>query len=134
MSATLDAEPIAELLGGAPVIRSKGRVFPVSDHVCASTHYRPIELHMARTILEALRANEGDVLAFLPGVAEIRRTARWLNEAGLASHIRIEELHGSLPLEKQDAAVAPCLKGERKVVLATSIAESSLTVEGVKLS
>lgn len=133
MSATLDAAPIAELLGGAPVIRSEGRVFPVETHYATLRLNGPIEPQMARTIAESLRAYEGDVLAFLPGVAEIRRTARWLNESGLSSSIRIEELHGSLPLEKQDAAIAPCSPGERKVVLATSIAESSLTVEGIKI-
>ncbi|WP_197286098.1 ATP-dependent helicase HrpB [Paenibacillus sp. FJAT-27812] len=133
MSATLAAEPIAELLGGAPVIRSEGRVFPVATHYAKAKLSGPIEPHMARTIVEALRLHDGDVLAFLPGVAEIRRTARRLYEAGLPSGVRIEELHGSLPLEKQDAAVAPCSAGERKIVLATSIAESSLTVEGVKI-
>ncbi|HTG69161.1 MAG TPA: ATP-dependent helicase HrpB [Candidatus Udaeobacter sp.] len=133
MSATLAAGPIAELLGGAPVIRSEGRVFPVETHYAPARLTGPIEQQMARTIAEALRAHEGDVLAFLPGVAEIRRTVRLLNESGLAAHVRIEELHGSLPLEKQDAAVAPCHAGERKIVLATSIAESSLTVEGVRI-
>lgn len=133
MSATLDAEPVSELLGGAPVIRSGGKVFPVVTHYAPSRMTGPIEPHMARTIAEALRAHDGDVLAFLPGVAEIRRTARSLSVAGLASHVRIEELHGSLPLEKQEAAIAPCPAGERKIVLATSVAESSLTVEGVTI-
>ncbi|MGO4344441.1 ATP-dependent helicase HrpB [Paenibacillus sp. MCAF9] len=133
MSATLDAEPIAELLEGAPIIRSEGRVFPVETQYMRARLTGPIEPHMARTIMEALRSFDGDVLAFLPGVAEIRRTARWLMESGVSSFARVEELHGSLPLEQQDAAVAPCAEGERKVVLATSIAESSLTVEGVKV-
>lgn len=133
MSATLDEAPIAELLGGAPIIRSEGRVFPVETHYAAARANGPIEPQMARTIIESLRAHDGDVLAFLPGVAEIRRTARWLKDSSLPSSVRIEELHGSLPLEKQDAAIAPCARGERKVVLATSIAESSLTVEGIKI-
>lgn len=133
MSATLDAEPICELLGGAPVIRSEGRVFPVSTYYAPSRVAGHLEPQMGQTIIKALRAHEGDVLAFLPGVAEIRRTARWLIEAGLEPHIRIEELHGSLPLEKQDAAVSPCQEGERKVVLSTSIAESSLTVQGITI-
>lgn len=133
MSATLAAGPIAELLGGAPVIRSEGRVFPVMTHYAKAKLTGRIEPHMARTIAEAVRAHEGDVLAFLPGVAEIRRTARLLIEGGLPPNTRIEELYGSLPLEKQDAAVASCSVGERKIVLATSIAESSLTVEGVKV-
>jgi ATP-dependent helicase HrpB len=133
MSATLDAGPISNLLGGAPVIRSEGRVFPVSTYYAPSRITGRIEPQMGHTIMEALRAHKGDVLAFLPGAAEIRRTARWLTEAGLESHIRIEELHGSLPLEKQNAAVSPCPEGERKVVLSTSIAESSLTVQGVTI-
>ncbi|OME80140.1 ATP-dependent helicase HrpB [Paenibacillus sp. FSL A5-0031] len=133
MSATLDAEPIAELLEDAPIISSEGRVFPVETQYMKAKLTGPIEPHMAQTIMEALRSFDGDVLAFLPGVAEIRRTARWLMESSVSSFARVEELHGSLPLEKQDAAVAPCADGERKVVLATSIAESSLTVEGVKV-
>ncbi|MBD2871180.1 ATP-dependent helicase HrpB [Paenibacillus arenilitoris] len=131
MSATLDTEPIAELLGGAPVIRSEGRAFPVATAYSPARLSGPIEPHVGRAVLEALRAHDGDVLAFLPGVSEIRRVAKWLSGAGLPPNVRAEELHGSLPLERQDAAVAPCAKGERKVVLATSIAESSLTVEGV---
>ncbi|WP_036718708.1 ATP-dependent helicase HrpB [Paenibacillus harenae] len=133
MSATLEAEPISELLGGAPVIRSEGRVFPVDTRYSHGRLAGPIEPHMGRTITEALREHDGDLLAFLPGVPEIRRTAKWLAEAGVAPNVRILELHGSLPLEKQDAAVAPCAAGERKIVLATSIAESSLTVEGVTI-
>lgn len=133
MSATLASGPVAELLGDAPVIRSEGRVFPVATYYAKAKHTGPVESHMVQTIAAALRAHEGDVLAFLPGVAEIRRTARGLAEAALPANIRIEELHGGLPLEKQDAAVAPCRSGERKIVLATSIAESSLTVEGVMI-
>ncbi|WP_141502850.1 ATP-dependent helicase HrpB [Paenibacillus luteus] len=133
MSATLAAGPIAELLGDAPVVRSEGRLYPVVTQYAAARRAGPIEPVMARTIVEALLAHEGDVLAFLPGVAEIRRTARLLAGSGLAANIRVEELHGSLPLEKQDAAIAPCAPGNRKVVLATSIAESSLTVEGIKI-
>lgn len=133
MSATLDADPISELLGGAPVIRSEGRVFPVETHYLQERASGPIEPQMGRLIWEALRAHEGDVLAFLPGAAEIRRTARWLSESGLDAHIRIEELHGSLPLDKQDTAISRCVSGERKIVLSTSIAESSLTVEGITI-
>lgn len=133
MSATLNAEPISELLGNAPIITSQGRVFPVETHYMQARITGALEPQMGRVIIEALRAHDGDVLAFLPGVAEIRRTARWLSAAGLSPLVRIEELHGNLPLDKQDAAIAPCLKGERKVVLATSIAESSLTVEGITI-
>ncbi|MCA0754146.1 ATP-dependent helicase HrpB [Paenibacillus sp. N4] len=131
MSATLDSEPLSMLLGNAPVIRSEGRVFPVATHYAPARLSGPIEQQMGRSIMEALRRHEGDILAFLPGLPEIRRTARWLAEAGLSSAVRVEELHGSLPLEKQASAVARPPQGVRKVVLATSIAESSLTVEGV---
>lgn len=133
MSATLDAAAAAELMGNAPVIASKGLVFPVE------TRYRPsglsarLEDIMAEAIRAAMTEHEGDVLAFLPGTAEICRTARRLAESGLPGSVHIRELHGMLPLDKQAEAVAPASAGERKVVLATSIAESSLTVEGVRI-
>lgn len=133
MSATLDAAPVAVLLGGAPVIHTKGRAFPVVTRYAAIRRTRPLEPAVGKAVLEALRDEPGDVLVFLPGVAEIRRTARWLAEAGLPPGVRVAELHGSMPLEAQSLAIAPCAAGERKVVLATSIAESSLTVEGVRV-
>ncbi|WP_336785938.1 ATP-dependent helicase HrpB [Paenibacillus sp. MMO-177] len=133
MSATLDAEPVAELLGGVPVIRSSGRAYPVETVYRSTRVEGRIEQQVATAIVEAIRENEGDVLVFLPGVGEIRRTAALLAQSGLSSSVRIAELHGNLPLEAQDAAVAPCKPGERKVVLATSIAESSLTVEGIRI-
>jgi ATP-dependent helicase HrpB len=133
MSATLDAEPVSELLSGAPVIRSSGRVFPVETFYRNTRLEGKIEPQVASTIVQALHDHEGDVLVFLPGVGEIRRTAGFLAQSGLAPNIRIAELHGNLPLEAQDAAVAPCPAGERKIVLATSIAESSLTVEGIRI-
>ncbi|WP_337101280.1 ATP-dependent helicase HrpB [Paenibacillus sp. YIM B09110] len=135
MSATLDAEPIAALLGAAPIIRSEGRVFPVDTHYAAARPSREarIEQTVGSTIVSALRAHDGDVLVFLPGALEIRRTASWLVAAGLPSGVRIAELYGTMPLSLQDAAVAPCLPSERKIVLATSIAESSLTVQGVTI-
>ncbi|MFF2089133.1 ATP-dependent helicase HrpB [Paenibacillus sp. NPDC058174] len=137
MSATLDTAAVAALLGEAPVIASKGRAYPVQTVYLSS---RPegkgkLETNMASLIQQALRESDGDVLAFLPGIGEIRRTASVLAQAGIGTvgAIRVTELHGSLPLEKQDEAIAPCRLGERKVVLATSIAESSLTVEGVRI-
>lgn len=135
MSATLDAEPIAALLGNAPIIRSEGRVFPVTTHYTAARPSRleRIEQQVGSTIVSAMRSHEGDVLAFLPGALEIRRTASWLAAAGLPHGVRIAELYGTMPLSKQDEAVARCLPGERKIVLATSIAESSLTVQGVTI-
>ncbi|MFC4600179.1 ATP-dependent helicase HrpB [Cohnella hongkongensis] len=133
MSATLEAEPVAELLGGAPVVRSAGRSYPVE------TVYRPgppgieAEEAVARAALDALRSHEGDVLAFLPGVGEIRRVEARLRESlrGSAFNVRVFPLHGSLSSEDQDRALAPLPQGERKIVLATSVAETSLTVEGI---
>ncbi|AJY77919.1 ATP-dependent helicase HrpB [Paenibacillus beijingensis] len=129
MSATIEAEPVAELLGDAPVIESTGRQYPVE------TRYRPLgpgkrlEEGAAAAALEAVR--EGDVLVFLPGMAEMRRTDTELRRLGLPDGVKVAFLHGSLPLQAQDEAIAPCGPGERKIVLSTSIAESSLTVEGI---
>ncbi|MHA6484267.1 ATP-dependent helicase HrpB [Paenibacillus sp. strain BS8-2] len=134
MSATLDAAPVAELLGNAKVITSKGRVFPVE------TVYRPskganvyLDQAMATAISSAIYAHDGDVLAFLPGVGDIRRTARALQSLGLPPNVDVRELHGNMRLEAQAEAVAPCQENKRKIVLATSIAESSLTVAGVRI-
>ncbi|WP_168119040.1 ATP-dependent helicase HrpB [Paenibacillus sp. HB172176] len=133
MSATLQEGPLAELLGDAPVIRSAGRHFPVATHYAATRRTLPLEQAMAQTIMQALHRHEGDVLAFLPGMSEIRRTARRLEEAGLPTGVSVRELHGSMTLEAQSEAVASCAVGKRKIVLATSIAESSLTVDGVRI-
>ncbi|MCZ8514504.1 ATP-dependent helicase HrpB [Paenibacillus filicis] len=136
MSATLEAEPVAILLGDAPVVRSEGRSYPVETcHVEQSVTGR-IEAAVVKTVLEALDRYEGDVLVFLPGAREIRRTAEGLAAAGIRQGrgpIRVAPLYGSLTQEEQDLALAPSPNGERKVVLATSIAETSLTVEGVRI-
>ncbi|MCO6415385.1 ATP-dependent helicase HrpB [Siccirubricoccus sp. KC 17139] len=129
MSATLDGAAFAGLLGGAPTIESLGRAFPVTV-----TH-RPRDLAdprdlpeaMAGTIRAALREHPGDVLAFLPGWGEIRRTAERLS--GIEAEVL--PLHGELPPAEQDRALSP--SDRRKVVLATSIAETSLTVPGVRI-
>ncbi|QJC52194.1 ATP-dependent helicase HrpB [Paenibacillus albicereus] len=132
MSATLDAARVAELLGGAPVLASEGRQHPVE------TRYRPraagsrLEHATAAAVGEALRDSAGDVLVFLPGIADIRRTGLELRRAGLPDGVDVRQLHGGMPLQEQDEAVAACSPGRRKVVLATSIAESSLTVAGVR--
>lgn len=133
MSATLDAARVAQLLGGAPVIASRGRSFPVETSYSLPDAKQRLEDRMAAAIKEALLEREGDVLAFLPGTAEIRRTARQLAEQRLPSGTLVRELHGTLSLEDQAAAIAPAPEGGRKIVLATSIAESSLTVEGVRI-
>ncbi|MGR7943614.1 ATP-dependent helicase HrpB [Paenibacillus sp. M.A.Huq-81] len=133
MSATLDAEPVARLLGDAPVFQSTGRAYPVETRYRAAKSSGPIEPQVGETVLQALREETGDMLVFLPGVPEIKRTVRWLHEKGLPGGIKVRELHGGMTLEEQSSAVAKCAAHERKVVLATSVAESSLTVEGVKI-
>ncbi|REK76630.1 ATP-dependent helicase HrpB [Paenibacillus paeoniae] len=133
MSATLEAEPVAALLGDAVVIRSKGRSYPVTTRYAPMRSTAPLEQAVGQVVRQAMLEEEGDALVFLPGAAEIRRTANWLRGGGLPPGVRLAELHGSLALEQQTAAIAGCAPHERKIVLATSIAESSLTVEGVRI-
>ncbi len=133
MSATLDGARVAGLLGGAPVIASEGRAFPVETRYLGRKPDAPLERQMADAIATALRADPGSVLAFLPGVAEIRRTQIFLGERIHDASIEIVPLFGALDAAVQDRAIAPAPKGQRKVVLATSIAETSLTIEGVRI-
>ncbi|TDF92391.1 ATP-dependent helicase HrpB [Paenibacillus piri] len=133
MSATLDAEPIAALLNDAPIIRSEGRSFPVETVYLDRRIEGRMEPAVARCVARALQAESGDLLVFLPGAGEIRRTEAELRAMQLGAHVRVAPLHGSLPQQAQDAALAPGPAGTRKIVLATSIAESSLTVEGVRV-
>ncbi|MBR0678291.1 ATP-dependent helicase HrpB, partial [Roseomonas alkaliterrae] len=131
MSATLDGAAFARLLGDAPVIESLGRAFPVEIRHRARdlADARDLPEAMAAAIREALRAHPGDLLAFLPGWGEIRRTQERL--AGLDA--LVVPLHGELPPAEQDIALNPAADGRRKVVLATPIAETSLTVPGVRI-
>lgn len=133
MSATLDAEPVAALLGDVPILVSEGRAYPVETVYIPRQPQDRVETAAVRAIREALRKEEGDILVFLPGAGEIRRVESQLTEAGIDSSVRVMPLHGSLPRAAQDAAIAPSPQGQRKVVLATSIAETSLTVEGVRV-
>jgi ATP-dependent helicase HrpB len=133
MSATLEGEPVARLLGHAPVVTSGGRSHPVEVRYLPRRAEGRVESVVARAVLEALAREEGDVLVFLPGAGEIRRVEERLREAAPGPGVRITPLHGSLPQEAQDRAIAPSPPGERKVVLATSIAETSLTIEGVRV-
>ena len=132
MSATLECEPLARLMGGAPVLSSAGRLYPVEE-IYLEEHSRvPLPTRMVAAILQALSAREGDILAFLPGAGEIRSCAARLIEAGLIERdISIHPLYGDLPFDQQQAAILP--GRQRKVVLATSIAETSLTIEGVRI-
>lgn len=133
MSATLDAARVAALLADAPVIVSEGRMFPVT-HV-----YRPrlasarLEDEVAATVRAALTVERGSALVFLPGVREIERTADALRASVSDPSIDIRPLYGAMSPADQDAAIAPAPAGRRKVVLATSIAETSLTIDGVRI-
>ena len=133
MSATLDGARVAKLLGDAPVISSEGRAFAVETRYLGRKADAPLERQMADAIAMALRADPGSVLAFLPGAAEIRRTQNFLGERIHDTGIEIVPLFGALDAGVQDRAIAPAPKGQRKVVLATSIAETSLTIEGVRI-
>lgn len=133
MSATLDGARVAKLLGDAPVVESEGRAFPVETRYLSRKVDVPLERQMADSIATALRADPGSVLAFLPGAAEIRRTQNLLGERVQDASTEIVPLFGALDASVQDRAIAPAPKGSRKVVLATSIAETSLTIEGVRI-
>ena len=133
MSATLDGARVAKLLGDAPVIASEGRAFPVETRYLGRRADAPLERQMADAVAMALRADPGSVLAFLPGAAEIRRTQNFLGERVHNASIEIVPLFGALDAAVQDRAIAPARQGQRKVVLATSIAETSLTIEGVRI-
>lgn len=133
MSATLDGARVARLLGEAPVVESEGRAFPVETRYLGRKADVQVERQMADAIASALRADSGSVLAFLPGAAEIRRTQNFLAERVQDASIEIVPLFGALDAAVQDRAISPAPKGTRKVVLATSIAETSLTIEGVRI-
>ena len=133
MSATLDGARVAALLANAPVIRSEGRAFPVETRYRDRDPARRIEEEAADTILRALREESGSLLCFLPGAAEIRRVAARLEEKLRDPAIDIAPLYGALDRTEQDRAIRPAAPGRRKVVLATSIAETSLTIEGVRV-
>ncbi len=129
MSATLDGGRFAALMN-APVIKSEGRSFPLETVYVGRKAEVPVEQDMAATVRRALSEQDGDILAFLPGVAEIERTVSRLT--GLPESIIIHRLHGSLDPAEQRAAIAVAPPGKRKIILATSIAETSLTLDGVR--
>ena len=130
MSATLDAGPLAHLLGDAPLVSSSGKAWPVQD-IWLDGRNGPLLDRMVSAVLRAIREQEGDVLAFLPGSGEIRSCAARLVEGGIAAlGVTICQLYGDLPFEEQQQAVRP--GNGRRVILATSIAETSLTIDGVR--
>ena len=135
MSATLEGERLASLLDDAPIIRSEGRMYPVAirwSRPYVSGEF--VEPRVVQTVLDAVHDESGSVLVFLPGQAEIRRVNQQLAEAlGSRSDILLCPLHGELDLAAQRAAIEPAPSGIRKVVLATNIAETSLTIDGVRV-
>jgi ATP-dependent helicase HrpB len=133
MSATIDGARIAAALDDAPVITSEGQAFAVETRYLGRDPSKPVDPQVADAILRALRAETGSLLAFLPGVAEIRRAGTLLWERCTDPGVDIFPLHGALDFDAQDHAIAPAPSGRRKVVLATSIAETSLTIEGVRV-
>ena len=133
MSATLDGARVAKLLGEAPVIESAGRAFAVETRYLGRDTSAPIERQVADAGIRALRAEAGSLLVFLPGAAEIRRTEALLRERIHDQAVDIVPLYGALDADVQDRAITPAPRGRRKIVLATSIAESSLTIEGVRV-
>ncbi|RCW20425.1 ATP-dependent helicase HrpB [Ciceribacter lividus] len=132
MSATLDTARIADLLGQPPVIISEGRSFPVDVRYRDRPGSVRIEDAVTQAILDALASEKGSVLAFLPGQAEIRRVAERL-KGRLGADVFVTPLYGNLTQQEQDEAIRPARPGTRKVVLATSIAETSITIDGVRI-
>ncbi|HWA14962.1 MAG TPA: DEAD/DEAH box helicase, partial [Gemmatimonadales bacterium] len=130
MSATLDGTAVARLLDDAPVVISEGRSFPVEIRHRPRRPETRIETTVAEAIHIALASETGDLLVFLPGAGEIHRVASALGQ--LPANVDVRPLYGMLPPEDQDRAIVPSPPGRRKVVLATSIAETSLTLEGVR--
>lgn len=133
MSATLDGAAVARLLDGAPVVESQGRAFPVETRYLGRDERLRLEDRVVRAVDRALAEETGSVLVFLPGQGEIRRTAELLAERNRRPDVLIAPLYGALDPAEQDQAISPAPPGVRKVVLATSIAETSLTIQGVRV-
>ena len=131
MSATLAGEPVASLLGGATIVSSTGRTFPVDTRYVPPRAGQRLQDAVAAGVVRALTETEGDLLVFLPGQAEIGRTLALLGDVGVAAELH--PLFGNLSFGDQDRALLPSPQGRRKVVLATAIAESSLTIDGVRV-
>lgn len=133
MSATLNCGPVSELMGHAPLITCEGRLFPVETRYLDRPVTGRLDLTVVQHIRRSLAHDDGSLLVFLPGMADIRRVERTLLDAKLGPSIQIAPLHGELPQDMQDVAIRPAAPGSRKIVLATSIAETSLTIEGVRV-
>jgi len=133
MSATLDTAAVARLLGTGAVVSAPGLSYPVQTRYLERPSEAWIDRQATAAVLRALREEDGDLLVFLPGAGEIRRVESALLEQALPPGTRVAPLYGELGHEQQDRAIQPAAPGERKVVLATNIAETSLTIEGVRV-
>ena len=133
MSATLDGIPIATFMGNAQIVESTGFLYPIAMNYARFTSDKPIESRMVDTILRALAEQEGDVLAFLPGRREIHRVENSLWEKHLPEDVLVHSLFGDAPYQQQSAALSPAPAAKRKVILSTSVAETSLTIDGVSV-
>ncbi|MEG3765842.1 ATP-dependent helicase HrpB [Alteromonas sp. 14N.309.X.WAT.G.H12] len=131
MSATLDVDEITALLPQAVLLTTEGRQFPVSEIYVGNTASKDLVGKVTRVITNSLLEDEGDILVFLPGMAMIRKVAQQLATSGFCQNVVIHSLHGSMTKSEQDAAIQPDAAGRRKVILATNIAETSLTIDGV---
>ena len=132
MSATLAVEALRDRLDQPPLLEAHGRSFPVEVSYLPPQRERNLLDHVAATLMQALNEERGSILVFLPGAGEIRRVANAL-QARVPERVRLCPLYGQMRPEDQDAAIAPAPAGERKIVLATAIAESSLTIEGIRV-
>lgn len=132
MSATIDSGPVSELLAHCPVIEAEGRSHPVEVRHRPPLRRRGPEAHAAAVVVEALETETGSALVFLPGMREIRAVAARL-EGRLPPDVALYPLHGQLERSAQEAAIRPARRGERKVVLSSAVAESSLTIEGIRV-
>jgi ATP-dependent helicase HrpB len=133
MSATLDGATLGRLLDGAPVISAPGLSYPVETRYAGRASTEFVDRQAVAAIRRSLREDEGDILVFLPGAGEIRRVERALADGDLGRNVHVRPLYGDLTREAQDLAIQPARPGERKVVLATNIAETSLTIEGIRV-
>ena len=136
MSATLNTTGISKVLNNAPIIESKGRAYPVESLFLATGDTQPtkkeLPTHVHRLIIKLLSVEEGNILVFLPGTREIKNVEKLLNQSNLKD-VYISTLYGNLSKEAQDRAIKAPPKGKRKVVLSTNIAQTSLTIEGIKI-
>ena len=133
MSATLDGARVGRLLDDAPLIEAQGRAFPVTTRYLGRDPAERVEDAVTRAVLRALAEEGGSILVFLPGQGEILRVAERLGARNLGPERIVAPLFAAMDRRAQDAAVAPAPAGQRKIVLATSIAETSLTIEGVRV-